>query len=84
MIIGSPLGEGRASRVTGMRNLTGREFEVLVLVASGRSSKEIARQLGISFRTVEAHVERTRLKLAAANRAHMVATALAEGLVESR
>lgn len=37
------------------RSLTAREHEVLALVAAGESCKSIARQLGISFRTVEAH-----------------------------
>lgn len=38
-----------------LRRLTPREREVLDLVAAGRSSKEIAAQLGISTRTAEAH-----------------------------
>ena len=35
--------------------LTGREAEVLALVAKGMTSKEIGRSLGIDFRTVDAH-----------------------------
>jgi two-component system response regulator NreC len=38
-----------------LRRLTPREREVLALVAAGRSSKEIAAELGISARTAEAH-----------------------------
>ena len=36
-------------------SLTARERIVLTLVASGRSSKDIARSLGVSLRTVESH-----------------------------
>jgi two-component system response regulator FixJ len=35
--------------------LTSREMEIMALVVEGRSNKEIARQLGISYRTVEIH-----------------------------
>ncbi len=43
--------------------LTAREREVLVRVASGRTNREIAEEFGISPRTVETHRERVMAKL---------------------
>ncbi|MGD8319531.1 MAG: response regulator transcription factor [Gemmatimonadota bacterium] len=43
--------------------LTGREREVLLRVASGRTNREIAEEFGISPRTVETHRERVMAKL---------------------
>jgi len=45
----------RAQLAARARFLTVREREVLALVATGETCKSIARQLGISFRTIEAH-----------------------------
>jgi len=51
-----PAGLSRAlDRRRQQPTLTGRETEVLALVAKGMTSKEIARVLGIDFRTVDAH-----------------------------
>ena len=43
--------------------LTARECEILQLLASGQSNKELARQLGISPNTVKTHVARVYEKL---------------------
>jgi DNA-binding NarL/FixJ family response regulator len=37
------------------QNLTGREREILRLIADGKSTKEIAQHLGVSFKTVCSH-----------------------------
>lgn len=62
-------------------SLTGREREVLRLVAAGRSNKQIARQLEITERTVKFHVTSIMNKLGADNRAQAVALAAERGLM---
>ncbi|GGL22652.1 response regulator transcription factor [Phycicoccus endophyticus] len=60
--------------------LTPRETEILRLVATGMSSKEIAAQLVVSHRTVQNHVQNTLGKLHLHNRVELVRFALAHGL----
>ncbi len=60
--------------------LTARETEILRLVATGLSSKEIAAQLVLSHRTVQNHVQNTLGKLHLHNRVELVRFALAHGL----
>ena len=60
--------------------LTDRETEVLRLVATGMSYKEIAEQLVISHRTVQNHVQNTLGKLHLHTRVELVRFALARGL----
>lgn len=55
--------------------LTPREREVLALVAAGLSSGLIAVELGVSTRTVEAHVRAAMGKLGAFTRGHAVVLA---------
>jgi DNA-binding NarL/FixJ family response regulator len=51
--------------------LTGREQEVSRAVAKGSSNKEIARQLGITERTVKAHIGSVFQKLNVRDRLHL-------------
>jgi len=60
--------------------LTERETEVLKLVATGMSYKEIASDLFISHRTVQNHVQNTLGKLQLHNRIALVRFAIAKGL----
>jgi DNA-binding NarL/FixJ family response regulator len=61
--------------------LTAREREVMVLVASGLTNDEIARELVISSATAKTHVSRAMRKLRAHDRAQLVVCAYAFGLV---
>jgi DNA-binding NarL/FixJ family response regulator len=62
-------------------NLTPREREVLALIAGGRSNKRIALELGISEKTVKAHVGRLLAKLGVADRTQAALLAVQRGLV---
>jgi DNA-binding CsgD family transcriptional regulator/tetratricopeptide (TPR) repeat protein len=53
--------------------LTGRQREIIELVAAGLSNKEIAERLVTSVRTVEGHVYRAYQRLGAASREQLVA-----------
>ena len=61
--------------------LTGRERELVTLVAQGRTNAEIAAQLFISVRTVSSHLDRIRDKTGYRRRADLTRLALSEGLV---
>ena len=52
----------------GRYDLTPREAEVLALVARGSSNVEIAKELGVSLKTVQNHVSRVLAKLQVADR----------------
>jgi DNA-binding NarL/FixJ family response regulator len=66
---------------TNRNGLTGRETEVLTLVARGQSNKEIARELFLSEGTVKAHVSHIMAKLGVDRRMELVRYALSAGLI---
>jgi pimeloyl-ACP methyl ester carboxylesterase/DNA-binding CsgD family transcriptional regulator len=61
--------------------LSGREQEVLALIANGLSDQEIAEQLVLSYHTVHRHVANIRHKLGRGSRAAAVAEAARLGLL---
>jgi two-component system, NarL family, response regulator NreC len=73
----------QAERHTGdpYETLTGREREVLQLVAEGHSSTRVARRLSISVRTAEAHRANVMRKLRLKNHTALIRYALARGVL---
>jgi DNA-binding NarL/FixJ family response regulator len=61
--------------------VTGRQREVLKLLAAGQSNKEIAIALGLSPATVKTHVAQAMATIGAANRAEAAARAINLGLI---
>ena len=74
---------GRLLRREETGPLTKREHQVLSLLADGRRSSEIARELTISPKTVPSHVQRVIAKLGAHTRVEAIAIAYQRGLVTS-
>ena len=66
-----------------LAQLTAREREVLQGVARGRTNKEMAAELGISYRTVETHRESLMRKLQIRTVAELTRFALGAGILES-
>lgn len=62
-------------------SLTGRELDVLRLVAQGRSNKDVARRLSITEGTAKTHVKAILTKLDAISRTEAVAVAHKRGLI---
>jgi len=75
-----PVARALASRMPDS-DLSAREQEVLSFLASGKSNKEIASQLGITEATVKCHVSAILLRLNVNDRTEAVVTALQRGLV---
>ncbi|HWD23913.1 MAG TPA: HD domain-containing phosphohydrolase, partial [Acidimicrobiales bacterium] len=71
------------TRAGGPAGLTTRENDVLALLAQGMPNKSIARQLGISPKTVSNHIEHVYSKLGVSNRTGAAMYAMQYGIVGS-
>jgi DNA-binding NarL/FixJ family response regulator len=67
--------------VCGDISLTKREGEILQMIVSGQTNKQIAQSLSRSERTVEFHRNRLMRKMGAHNAAELVKVAIAMGLL---
>ena len=71
----------RESLAQELRVLTPRELEVLTMVAEGRTNQEIADQLVLSIKTVQAHRANVMEKLGLKDITHLVRFAIRHGLI---
>ena len=71
----------RPQAPSGADDLTPREREVLELMATGQSNKQIAAHLGISSHTAKFHIGAILAKLGAATRTEAVVRAVQQGLI---
>jgi DNA-binding NarL/FixJ family response regulator len=63
--------------------LSSREVEVLQLIAEGKPNKQVAAELGVSFKTVDKHRQHLMSKLDIHDVAGLTRYAIAEGIIES-
>ena len=68
---------------TRSNRLSSREVEVLQLIAEGKPNKQVAAELGVSFKTVDKHRQHLMGKLDIHDVAGLTRYAIAEGIIES-
>ncbi|MGO8954588.1 MAG: response regulator transcription factor [Rhodomicrobium sp.] len=73
--------ETRAERHGAYTRLTPRERAVIRLLSLGKSTQEIAEQLGIGEETVRTHLKNLKAKLGVRNQSHAVAQAMRQRLI---
>jgi DNA-binding NarL/FixJ family response regulator len=66
-----------------LADLSAREKQVLALIASGHTNKEVADELGLSVKSVETYRHRVVEKLGLSSRADLVRFALQAGLIST-
>ena len=79
---GPPAGRGASRPLPAMPNsLTPRETEVLVCLASGKTNRQIAKELHLSLSTVKRHLEHILPKLKVSDRTQAAVKAVEMGLL---
>ena len=63
--------------------LSSREVEVLQLIAEGKANKQVAAELGVSFKTVDKHRQHLMTKLNIHDTAGLTRYAISAGIIES-
>jgi len=64
------------------RSLSLREKEILLCLANGKSTVDVALFLEVSERTVKFHIDNVMKKLNALNRTHATAIAIREKIID--
>ena len=80
LAVSSPSGCGDAGNAS---RLTGRQLQVLNLLAEGKPNKLIARALGVTEATVKLHVSAILRELRARNRTEAVINATDRGIIQA-
>src|SRR5947209_1081780 len=75
------VGLNPAAHAAGEQRLSGREREVVQMLADGKTGAEIAEELYLSPLTVQTHVRNAMRKFGALTRVHLVALVLRRGLL---
>jgi HD-GYP domain-containing protein (c-di-GMP phosphodiesterase class II) len=76
-------GHATARRPSAPAGLTAREVEVLVLVARGATTRQVAQRLGIAPKTAGNHIERIYAKIGASSRSTATLFAMQHGLLDT-
>lgn len=62
--------------------LTPRERQIVEMLANGFTGEQIAQELVLSPETVQKHVHNAKRKIGAETRAHLIALAMTQGLID--
>jgi DNA-binding NarL/FixJ family response regulator len=74
--------QGKLSK-TASNRLSSREVEVLQLIAEGKPNKQVATELGVSFKTIDKHRQHLMAKLNIHDTAGLTRYAISAGIIES-